>query len=211
MLQQLRLRSIPARFRLPLSQQEVYNVLIMAIKLEVNSRGKEYVPTQEITNLVSKLSFYLTEDSHYFGILMCGLCGNGKTTVVKAIRRIIECLNLRDEYGDLWSLRLVDAKTISQRAITDEEWFRSLCRSKMIAIDDLGCEPLEIQHFGNIYTPIVDLLTMRYDRQLFTIMSTNLTPMEIRQRYGDRIADRLNEMVRIAIFTNKSFRLPADK
>ena len=78
----------------------------------------------------------------------------------------------------------------------------------MVAIDDLGCEPLEIQSYGNIYTPIIDLLTHRYDRQLFTMITTNLTPQEIRPRYGDRIADRLNEMVRNIVFKNKSFRTP---
>ncbi len=49
--------------------------------------------------------------------------------------------------------------------------------------------------YGNVLYPITELLTTRYDRHLFTILTTNLTPSEIRPRYGDRIADRLNDMM----------------
>lgn len=59
---------------------------------------------------------------------------------------------------------------------------------------------------GNVVGPIVELLTKRYDEQLFTIMTTNLTPEGIRKRYGDRIADRLNEMTIVIPFKNPTYR-----
>jgi DNA replication protein DnaC len=76
----------------------------------------------------------------------------------------------------------------------------------MLAIDDLGIEPVEVMDYGNLLCPLVDLLTKRYDLQLFTLVTTNLTPAEIRARYGDRIADRLNEMMLKIVFTNESYR-----
>ena len=181
-------------------------MLLKAVQIEVQSRGKEFVLTKELYDLAQNLSRWLTDESHYFGFMMCGLCGNGKTTIVKALSRLLAYWNFRDDYGNAWELRIIDAKTICHKAISDYEWFHNLCYSKMVAIDDLGCEPLEIQSYGNIYTPIIDLLTRRYDRQLFTMITSNLTPKEIRPRYGDRIADRLNEMVRNIVFQNKSFR-----
>jgi DNA replication protein DnaC len=60
--------------------------------------------------------------------------------------------------------------------------------------------------YGNLLCPLVDLLTKRYDLQLFTLVTTNLTPAEIRAWYGDRIADRLNEMMLKIVFTNESYR-----
>lgn len=36
---------------------------------------------------------------------------------------------------------------------------------------------------------------MRYDAQLFTVFTANLEPKDIRQRYDDCIANRLNEMM----------------
>ena len=54
---------------------------------------------------------------------------------------------------------------------------------------------------------MVDLLTRRYDKQLFTIITTNLTPQEIRAKYGDRIADRFNEMMVKIVFENPTYRI----
>lgn len=196
------------RFRLPLPQDMTHQLILQAICSEVLYRGKEFLMTNELHTLTYNLSKWLTEDSHYFGYIMCGLCGNGKTTVVKALRTLLEKLNLRDEYNNRWELRIFDAKAICRIAITEEERYNKLCYERMLAIDDLGCEPLEVQCYGNIYTPIIDLLTRRYDRQLFTVVTTNLTPQEIRPRYGDRLADRFNEMMRCMVFKNDSYRTP---
>lgn len=77
----------------------------------------------------------------------------------------------------------------------------------MLGIDDLGTEPSEVLDYGNIYTPVIDLLTKRYEEQLFTIITINLTPQQIRGHYGDRIADRLNEMVKKIVFNNCTYRI----
>ena len=76
----------------------------------------------------------------------------------------------------------------------------------MLGIDDLGTEPSEVMDYGNVYTPVIDLLTKRYEEQLFTIITTNLTPQQIREHYDDRIADRLNEMVEKKVFKNGTYR-----
>lgn len=76
----------------------------------------------------------------------------------------------------------------------------------MLAIDDLGTEPVEVLEYGNRLNPVIDLLYKRYDEQLFTIITTNLTPKEIRERYGERIADRLNEMAFRIVFDNETYR-----
>ena len=46
---------------------------------------------------------------------------------------------------------------------------------------------------------------MRYDAQLFTVFTTNLEPKDIRQRYDNRIADRLNEMMVKIVYNNKTY------
>ena len=75
-----------------------------------------------------------------------------------------------------------------------------------LGIDDIGTEPAEVQDYGNFIYPIKELLAMRYDAQLFTVFTTNLEPKEIRQRYGDRIADRLNEMMTKVVYRNPTYR-----
>ena len=81
-----------------------------------------------------------------------------------------------------------------------------MTQTDLLGIDDLGTEPAEVQDYGNIMYPIKELLTMRYDAQLFTVFTTNLEPKDIRQRYDNRIADRLNEMMVKIVYNNKTYR-----
>lgn len=53
---------------------------------------------------------------------------------------------------------------------------------------------------------MVELLEYRYNNQLFTAITTNLTPKEVREKYGNRIADRFNEMMQVIIFDNDTYR-----
>lgn len=81
-----------------------------------------------------------------------------------------------------------------------------MMQTDLLGIDDLGTEPAEVQDYGNIMYPIKELLTMRYNAQLFTVFTTNLEPKDIRQRYDNRIADRLNEMMVKIVYNNKTYR-----
>ena len=89
---------------------------------------------------------------------------------------------------------------------TDYNKFCKLAEADILGIDDIGTEPAEVQDYGNFMYPIKELLAMRYDAQLFTVFTTNLEPKEIRQRYGDRIADRLNEMMTKVVYRNPTYR-----
>ena len=95
---------------------------------------------------------------------------------------------------------------IAQFRKTDYNRFLYLTQTDLLGIDDLGTAPAEVQDYGNIMYPIKELLTMRYDAQLFTVFTTNLEPKDIRQRYDNRIADRLNEMMVKIVYNNKTYR-----
>ena len=112
------------------------------------------------------------------------------------------------EYKEKYQIRICDARHLTRLCKDNYGQWHNLCGQRMLAIDDLGTEPLEIIDYGNVYYPTTDMLTMRYDRQLFTIITTNLTPQEIREKYGDRIADRLNEMMVKIVFENPTYRKP---
>lgn len=82
-----------------------------------------------------------------------------------------------------------------------------LCKETfLLAIDDFGTEDRDFYLFGNHYTPIEDLLSYRYDRMLPTILTTNLPPSFIREKYGDRLADRFNEMMQVVYMPDVNFR-----
>lgn len=196
------------RFKLPMTQTQAKQTLLAAVRSEVESRGRAFTMNEPLIEQTEAIARWLTDDSPQFGLLLCGTCGNGKSTFVKAFQRILNALALKSEAtGRIWGMRILDARSIAQMCKSDYTRWEWLCTEPMLAIDDLGIEPLEVLDYGNVMYPIVDLLTRRYDRRLFTIVTTNLTPTEIRDKYGDRIADRLNEMMLKVKFENETYRL----
>ena len=146
---------------------------------------------------------------------LIGPNGAGKTTMLKALQNLVRRLeilkpNLSPNAGhssdNYYSFTIVNAMQIVQIRKTDYNKFCKLAKADMLGIDDIGTEPAEVQDYGNFMYPIKELLAMRYDAQLFTVFTTNLEPKEIRQRYGDRIADRLNEMMTKVVYRNLTYR-----
>ena len=129
---------------------------------------------------------------------------------MKAFQQILNKFEIKvdDDYSERYSIRMVNARDLARVCKEDYDEWRSLCYKRMLAIDDFGTEPLEVMDYGNVLYPLPELLMTRYERHLFTILTTNLTPQEIRPRYGDRIADRLNDMVGKVIFANSTYRTP---
>lgn len=199
-----------ARFRLPMAHETAARLLMAAVKAEVEYRSRRFEATADVMAHISSIAAWLTDPGSKFGMLLCGGVGNGKSTFVKAFQQLLNQLCLRsDGCRDFWKIRILDARTIAYMCKSDYAGWEELARLPMLAIDDLGTEPVEIQDYGNILAPIVDLLSRRYDSQLFTIVTTNLQPREIRARYGDRIADRFNEMMQKIVFSNTTFRTAA--
>ena len=75
-----------------------------------------------------------------------------------------------------------------------------------MVIDDVGVEPSTIKVWGNEISPFVEVIYHRYDRQLFTIVTSNLDDEELFKRYGPRVADRFAEMFDRIAFENNSYR-----
>lgn len=203
----LQRRIMKQRFRLPMSAEQAYNCLLAATIAEVEFRHRSFYENNDNKAQLRQMADWLTSDSSKFGILLCGGCGNGKSTLLKAFQQLLNYLAIPmyDGQGD-YGIQITDAKFVAHLARTDYSAFLRLSHKDMLGIDDLGTEPQEVMDFGNVVTPVIDLLTKRYDEQLFTIITTNLTPKQIRDHYGDRIADRLNEMVEKIVFTNGTYR-----
>ena len=207
-------RTMIARFRLPVNEDKAYELLLAAVIAEVQFRHRKFVYNEFIDDQLRQIAKWLTTGSSKFGMVLCGGCGNGKTTMLKALQNLIRHLQIRrptadpgSSYGACYGLTIVDALQITQLCKSDHTKYLELVQNDMLAIDDLGTEPVEVMDYGNIITPVIDLLTKRYEAQLFTIVTTNLDPKEIRKRYGDRIADRLNEMMEKIVYRNPTYRM----
>lgn len=215
-----RRQTITARFRFNMPPQTALDLLAAAYKQEVESRHRQFILDENTgTNLI-KLAGYLTNDVPKFGIMCCGTCGNGKTTLLRAFQRVLNFLDGKRHFGFLNTeystfhagMTIYHAKEIAEIAKKEED-FQELKTRDMLAIDDLGTEPAEVLSYGNVLSPVTDLIEHRYNNQLFTFITTNLTSksenpkiVTIRKKYGDRIADRFNEMLHVIVFKDITYR-----
>lgn len=136
-----------------------------------------------------------------FGLMLIGNVGVGKTTLMKAICKCYLILaNAK--------VRIMTADKIAMLAKQDQNEYNDLMNCPLLGIDDLGTEPKTVKIYGNDVNPLVDLLTHRYDKKLFTIITTNLTKDEIAEYYGERVWDRLVQLCNKYTFNGetKSYR-----
>lgn len=186
------------------SLTKVYEQLKTCYIQRVRKSGHEPVFDYELVDSLERITSVLDGTDSHRGFLLCGGVGSGKTTALEAVQLLIG-VHYWIAYDYPYELRIVSAK----RVVSDEAhrlYYGSLLDEPLLAIDDLGAEAAEKQSFGNVATPVIDLIETRYARRLFTAFTTNLTPAEITARYGSRVIDRMREMCRYIVFKNKSFR-----
>lgn len=208
------------RFRFNMTPQQALDLLTAAYQYEVQRRQRQFVLDANTEGNLIRLAEYLTQPVPKFGIMCCGTCGNGKTTLLYAFQRVVNYLEDRHHFSFLdsenypfkASIEIFRAKEIAQIS-RDQKQFKALVQRPMLAIDDLGTEPAEVFDYQNIQTPLVDLIDYRYNHQLFTFITTNLVAKQkneddvtIRMKYKDRIADRFNEMLHVIVFNDISYR-----
>lgn len=193
-----------SRFKLNCTKEEAITILRASFKAVVQMRGNKPEITPEIEKIIVEIASIMTSEHRKFGLMLSGQCGNGKSTMAKAVSNTIRILSLAKRYDNPnLNVLTISAKEIARMS---KEETKRISNRILLSIDDFGNEPAEIQAYGNIWNPLVDLLEYRYDYQLFTIITTNLTPPQISEKYGMRITDRFREMLNIIVFKGKSFR-----
>lgn len=205
--QLLQQKTTQVRFKLPYTVEAVENCLYTAIEAEVETRGRRLVGGAELERTVTEVARWMCGLTGKSGILFAGRCGNGKSTMVRAMQNMLNLLRVRNPVSNVvYSLPIFTAKQLV-RVFRDRprEWDAAVGRD-LLAIDDLGVEPRDVKDYGNVESPIIDLISERYDRQLPMVITSNLTPQCISEIYGERIADRLRETMQVVAFTSPSFR-----
>ncbi len=204
-----RRKTMKDRFKIPYSFEMTKSILYSAIAVEVELRNRILRVSPDVDEQVSRVSKWLIGYDFHPSIMLCGCYGNGKSTMLNAVINTIQQLNNWMRLGqERYSIRLEDVKSLLYLHQTDIKKYLELKYIDILGIDDLGKETTETLEYGNVFTPIVDLLEDRYEHQNTTIITTNLTPHQIREKYGDRIADRFNEIMSVVVFRNNSYRTP---
>lgn len=204
------------RFRFPVTTEYAYQLIGAFYNAEVERRGHKCEFTPFTLDKIWRAAEILTASNPKFGLIFTGQVGNGKTTLLQAInsaawylvdKKLINPSDYGYQYNNDFGMSFFNAKQLTQIAKSDWKRFEGIMAKPMLAVDELGEEPTTVLEYGNAINPIIDLIEQRYNMQRFTIITTNLDPKEISEKYGLRIADRFREMLSIVIFGDeKSFR-----
>ena len=195
--------------RLPLSDKDVKNLIYGFYKREVEVRKRTFRFTAELRDNISRIGDFLTTEDNYYGLFMPGTVGNGKTTMMRAIKDLFVYLIDKEKItyceGDKYPTFLT-ARELAEIS-RDKNSFKIVKNTKYLFIDDLGAEPVEISNYGNFVYPYIDVLEYRYDRLLPTFISSNFNASDLCNKYeSERVKDRMKEMFQIISFKEESFR-----
>lgn len=156
------------------------------------------------------------------GIYLYGNIGTGKSLLFEILEYIYQDLESKKTQINL--LNSIRIKTINTIELVDQ--YRSqLSRLGQLAsndltlyqkntkgsihFEDLGTEK-KINHFGNQIEVMSDILQLRYSNlnktKCKTFITSNLTPEQVRERYGERVYDRMFQLFNFLELNGKSRR-----
>lgn len=146
--------------------------------------------------------FNIFENEKY-GVTIAGNTGSGKSLVFTVLNRIIhpksELKFTIEQAQDI----VHDYNNLGDEILAYFE------RKQIFVIDDIGIEKLG-KHYGKDCNVIADIINIRYSLWVNfgvkTHFTTNLSGAELKEKYGDRIASRLNEMSKMVILTSDDRR-----
>lgn len=106
------------------------------------------------------------------------------------------------------SIKFVSAHDLVRCAVRGGyEGLDGFIKAKILFLDDVGgTEADSVNYMGNRIMPVTEILLERYDSRAVTIITSNLSDKGLADRYGVRVADRLNEVADKIAFTGQSYR-----
>lgn len=178
---------------LPESREKLTAMLLGSYGAVVESRGMDLQLDEPTLSKVEKVVKWMYE-SRKRGLLLCGTLGNGKTTMLRALKT-------------LFGVKVVyfEAQSIYDY-FKQNQCFPDISHDAVLLVDDLGVEPATYNDFGEVRYPLTELLMKRYKGNLTTVIATNKTFEQIGETYGDRLQDRMREMFAVITYVEPSYR-----
>ena len=162
----------PERFAIEADPADLIKPLTLAYAACVRERGADMEIDTDLQRKFETVAKWLTLKHGRPGLLLYGTVGTGKTTMLRAVCRLVNYA-AKPDYNEMTMydaprnmVDIVRAKDVVEAYQNDRKTFDKMCRLKMLAIDEFGVEAIDVKSFGNSNEPIIDLLSTRYDRQI---------------------------------------------
>ena len=159
----------------------------------------------------SKALSNLSSPSIDKGLLIIGTYGNGKTSIFKAFETALRSTNIR--FKGFTANEVVNRFEACVRPTDKDEFYKTMNYGTRY-FDDVKTERTA-NNFGKAEL-MKDILEARYINKVRTYITCNfkegadgdveLALLEFRDKYGNRVYDRLFEMFNIVVFKGESFR-----
>lgn len=141
------------------------------------------------------------------GLLVFGNIGTGKNTLMQLFSvntrqsfTIYSCRRISDLYTEQGN-EIIQRASSAIPSMYATQYFGQ--QHLALCLDDLGTENTA-SHFRNQKNVIAEIIQNRYEAQNLrgmTHITTNLTANEIRTTYGERVYDRLREMMNVISYS----------
>lgn len=187
------------RLRLHFGYEQFICLVSKCAEMILERRGEKtgFVIDTDNEIIIKQIYLYLRQDSRFSGdlrkgILLMGKYGCGKTLILQAVSTmyntiISELNNPRPVLKFIKSTELLDL--VQEKSV-------KLFSQMPLIIDELGREPKQIMNYGNLRSPLVELLCERYDVGAWTHGTTNFTleTLSSDSFYGKMTGDRIKSM-----------------
>lgn len=179
---------------LPIQEQSWEDYIKHLYKSEVEKSGRCFLQDEYVDENIRLVVEWI--ESTYTSCIMTGGVGIGKTVLMKSLMRLFDLIRDPITIPPLRCRQVVyyDAADMCNKYIASEDVRYEVCNCKVLFIDDLGCEAYIYYSYGNVIKPIQDIIMSRYASRQPTVIATNLSLEEFVERYGERVADRVDEL-----------------
>lgn len=136
-------------------------------------------------------------------LLFYGPTGQGKTFLCNCIAKALLDQGQTVVYQTAFNLiKVLEKQRFSQESQKDDMGYQYLFESDLLIIDDLGTE------FVNTFSTLelFNVLNTRLLNKKKTVVSTNLSPSQLKETYSERISSRLFGHYRFLYFYGKDLR-----
>lgn len=174
-----------------------------------NANLKDLIINEHNADMIAKARQYAKNFDEYTttGLLLSGTVGTGKTYLSFGIGRYLASKGFWPYRKSFVDICLAIKRSWRQEVSEESRIKEPLLKDSPIIIDDLGAEMKERSEQGWVSELLFEIVQTRYEKELPTIITTNLKLDELSHRYGERTASRICEMCTVTWTEGYDFRI----